>query len=953
MNADLIKEYSNEEIKTTLFQMGPMKAPGPDGFPALFYQNHWNFLETDLCHAIRSFLHGGSLPEGFCDSIIVMIPKVTNPEHLKNFRPISLCNVLYKIASKVLANRLKLILPFVISENQSAFVPGRLLTDNALIAYECLHTIRQQRLKRPFFALKVDMMKAYDRVEWNFLFGCLQKLGFDQTWIDTVMRCCVTSVRYAVRVNGELTEPVTPSRGIRQGDPISPYLFLLCTEGLSCLLQQRADQRELQGLCNGRLGPPISHLLFADDSIFFARSDERSVDALQRVLELYCEGSGQKINLDKSSVFFGSHCPEAVKQMVKQKLNVQSEALQETYLGMPTEVGRSPVRTFRYLFNRMWQQMNGCAGRPLSRKGNEIWLKSVIQAIPTHVMSCFQLPISTCDSMRKSVANQWWGFDDGRRKLHWRSWEWLSTPKYLGGLGFRDMALFNQAMLGRQCWRLITEPNSLCARVLKARYFPNCDVMDAPQPRSSSYTWRSIQFGMKLVKKGLHWGLGNGAKIKIMMDPWIPDVKPYMLRPLAPIPQEQTVDSLILEDTKTWDVELVRTIFDEAIADRILQLPISRHGGEDFVSWPHARFGQYTVRSAYHLAREDRFAVDRSNTGKGSSSSTLDNADSKLWRKLWANKAPGKMIITLWRFAHDCLPCGHQLQKRNIPASPACVFCSQYETVDHALLSCQYANEVWQGIKPEHEIHLRRNSFISPRTWVLEFVERSSDVQITTAAVAVWHIWDARNKAREGEGILHPTALAAKINAYIDMILNNLYTPSANHRRELSQSAKWVPPPEGMVLLNVDAAMFAASKQMGTGIVARNHVGSFVAACSTVTDDVILPELAEAMSIRQALSFAREEGFPKIILASDCLSVIQRIKSSMTDRSPFGSVIEDIKTSSKYFISCYFRHVVRVLNVPAHQLARGCSSLANSVWRGVPPDCIREALCNDLMIMDQ
>jgi hypothetical protein len=227
-------------------------------------------------------------------------------------------------------------------------------------------------------------------------------------------------VRYAVRVNGELTQPVIPSRGIRQGDPISPYLFLLCTEGLSCLLQQRAEQGELQGLCNGRLGPSISHLLFADDSIFFARTDERSVGALQRTLETYCEGSGRKINLDKPSVFFRSHCPEVVKNLVKQKLNIYSEALQETYLGMPTDVGRSPVRTFRYLYNRMWQHMNGCAGRPLSRKGNEIMLKSVVQAIPTHVMSCFQLPVSTCDSMRKSIANIWWGMENGKKKLHWR-----------------------------------------------------------------------------------------------------------------------------------------------------------------------------------------------------------------------------------------------------------------------------------------------------------------------------------------------------------------------------------------------------------------------------------------------------------------------------------------------------------------------------------------------------
>jgi hypothetical protein len=143
-------------------------------------------------------------------------------------------------------------------------------------------------------------------------------------------------------------------------------------------------------------------------------------------------------------------------------------------------------------------------------------LKAIIQAIPTFIMSCFQLPTSICDSLQKAIADYWWGFEDGRKKMHWSSWAWLSTPKALGGMGFRDFILFNQDMMGRQAWRVLTDPQSLCARMLKGRYFPHCDIWDAPHPRSSSFTWRSMCHGMQLVKLGVWWTVGDGNKMKVL-----------------------------------------------------------------------------------------------------------------------------------------------------------------------------------------------------------------------------------------------------------------------------------------------------------------------------------------------------------------------------------------------------------------------------------------------------
>lgn len=201
---------------------------------------------------------------------------------MSEFRPISLCNVSYKNISKILSSRLKKVLPQLISETQSAFVARRLITDNILVSQEMFHALRtNQSCKSKYMAIKTYMSKGYDRVEWGFLRALMEKMGFNERWIHLIMNC-VSSVSYRVLINGDSKGSITPSRGLRQDDPLSPFLFILCTE---VLISQEAERlKKFSGIKIARSCPEVSHLLFADDSLFFCKTEPNQCQELMRIM---------------------------------------------------------------------------------------------------------------------------------------------------------------------------------------------------------------------------------------------------------------------------------------------------------------------------------------------------------------------------------------------------------------------------------------------------------------------------------------------------------------------------------------------------------------------------------------------------------------------------------------------------------------------------------------------
>ena len=392
MNSDLNRPFLAEEVQRALHQMAPLTTLGPDGMSLIFYKSFWHIVGNDVIMVVLSALNTGVVLESINTTFIALIPKILEPKKVSDFRPINLCNVIYKLIAKVLVNRLKKILPFVVSDTQSAFLSGRLITDNILVAFETLHYLKQKTQgKLGFMALKLDMSKAYDIVEWSFLEKAMLHLGFSERFVKIIMSY-VTSVSYSVLLNGELTDNIKPSRGLRQGDPFSPYLFLICAIGLQGLLHKAKSEGHLRGVSICRNGPRVSHLFFADDSVLFCRATEAECQIILDVLSIYEKGSSQKINRDKTCIFFTSNTKPELQTRIQQVLVVPAIGQYEKYLGMPAFVGRAKKQSFIYIKERVWKKLQGWKEKILSQAGREVLIKSVIEAIPTYSMSCFKLP---------------------------------------------------------------------------------------------------------------------------------------------------------------------------------------------------------------------------------------------------------------------------------------------------------------------------------------------------------------------------------------------------------------------------------------------------------------------------------------------------------------------------------------------------------------------------------
>ena len=938
MNDMLGRPYTEQEIKLALFQMFPSKAPGPDGFPAHFFQRHWSLCGEEITRAVVRILTGEDDSASINSTLLVLIPKVASPNQLTQFRPISLCNVLFKIASKVQANRLKLILPEIISDEQSAFVPGRLITDNIITAYECLHFMKKKKVRnRAFGALKLDMMKAYDRVEWEYLESIMRRLGFRQNWIDSVMRG-VRSVSFSVLFNGEKTEFFQPSRGIRQGDPLSPYLFLLASEGLSCLLQHRGNSGRLEGLTVANSVPPINHLLFADDSLLFFKASAEGATEVSSTLDVYCQASGQRINKDKSSIFFSKGCPHAVRENCKAILEVMNESLNERYLGMPSDVGRSRKGAFKYLKDRIWKKVQGWIEQCLSVGGKEVLIKSVVQSIPTFSMSCFKLPRGLCEHINTIIRKFWWGSKGGSRKPAWVSWDIMTQPKQCGGMGFKDIELFNLSLLARQAWRILTNPESLSAKVLKAVYFPQCDLLSATLGSAPSQVWRAVHEGISTLRQGLIRRIGSGQLTKIWEDNWIPRqewLKPYSVRKdNAPT----TVSELIDHTSASWDRTKLLAHFLPMDVEYILSIPLSSVPFDDEWAWFFEKSGMFTVKSAYRMinsikSRREQWLYHQS----GASNIQKEEGS---WSKLWKLKVPSKIKVFVWRLARHSIPTADVLHHRNMSTTVGCQICHAVEdSWRHALLSCTMARSVWALMDEDLVEHLTVNDIPEAKQWLFMLNDSLNQEDFTRVVVSLWAIWTARRKALHEDIFQSPLTTFGFIQSFLkDLQMVPIKQYGGVQTSRVTGPSTMIRPPPSFTKVNVDAAVSRDGRGGSVGAICRDEHGIFVGASTRTIGGVTDPTILEAMACAEGLSLAQDLQLQQIRLATDCLEVVQSVRNSSMGR--YGMIIKEIKSREAAFSEVQICHEGRKNNMEAHVLARNAvsDSEGRRLWLINPPD---------------
>uniref|UniRef100_A0A2N9GXU6 Reverse transcriptase domain-containing protein n=1 Tax=Fagus sylvatica TaxID=28930 RepID=A0A2N9GXU6_FAGSY len=681
-SAVLERQFDKEEVLQVVKDLQGDKAPGPDGFTMAFFQKCWSVLEADVMGFFDEVYHHCKFERSLNASFIALIPKKQNASNIRDFRPISLIGSVYKLLAKVLANRLKVVLK------------GRI----------------------PGVICKLDIEKAYDHVNWSCLLHLLERMGFGRRW-RLWIESCISSVQFSVLVNGSPEGFFSCSRGLRQGDPLSPLLFLLVMEVLSRMLRKVEEEGLIRGFragSNAAEGLCISHLLYADDTILFCDADLDQLVYVRMVLTCFEAVTGLRVNMAKSEMV-----PVGEVQNIAEladSLCCHIGGLPLSYLGMPLGASYKAVAVWNPILEKLERRLSGWQKLYLSKGGRLTLLKSTLSSLPTYFLSLFTIPISVVRRIEKLQRDFLWGGMGDEVKHHLVGWDKVCTPKEVGGLGVRSLILTNKALLGKWLWRFGMEGDQLWRRVLMAKFGSDLGGWRTKPIRGphGCGLWKGIMSGWEDYFQHVKFVVGQGTRVSFWKDKWCGDTSLMFGSGMSPL----------CEIFNDWEVDVVAEFFQFLHSHMV-----PNAAPPDELRWKQCKDGVFTSRS-YHYALIDRRGVRFP------------------WKSIWRVKAPPRVAFFVWTATWGrILTCDNLMRRGYTMAGWCCMCCCDGETVDHLLLHCSAVQKLWNYVFLTFRVH-----WVLPRKvadllfgWHNWFGKHHSHIWNLIPLCLMWTVWRERN----------------------------------------------------------------------------------------------------------------------------------------------------------------------------------------------------------------
>lgn len=398
--ATLVAPVQASEIKEALFFMPTNKAPGPDGFPMEFYKVAWSIIGKDFIIAIQSFFLYGFLPKSINSTLLYLVPKTTTAERMSDFRPIAYCNVVYKVISRIIARRIKATLPEAIELNQCAFIEGRFLLENVLLATELVKDYHKDIVSTRA-AIKLDISKGFDTVQLSFIEATLRAINYPKLIITWIMRC-IDTAGFSVLVNGELEGFFSSARGVSQGFSLSPYIYVIVSNVLSKLLNKAVSAGSV-GYHPWCREVNLSHLSFADDIVVFTDGSPTSLEGTLQVFDDFARCSGLSINIVKSTVFAAGRGKQSLEAAAN-RAGLSVSVLPIQYLGLPLKTKIMSRSDYEPLLKKIRNRFLSWTSYSLLYGGQLKLIKSVIASITNFWCASFCLSQGCIDEVQSMCS---------------------------------------------------------------------------------------------------------------------------------------------------------------------------------------------------------------------------------------------------------------------------------------------------------------------------------------------------------------------------------------------------------------------------------------------------------------------------------------------------------------------------------------------------------------------